>query len=719
MKKLVVILIAFSSVAWSQTLPKKGAMDSLFVNWLRSAVPGAFLTLSDSVRIQNFLLGDSTGYPTSSVAWGGSRLIWRGDSGLYYEDGNSRVRLDTSYPNMGDITSVTAGNGLQGGGTAGAVTLDASPKTGGGLTVTFDSLEADSTQWPATDADVAGREPLLTKGNLTANAPLSFSEMRQVIGGSTIVSLDTTTDGTGVATKYQLGLKADAAITHTINGTTNQIAVAGSPFLHTASGSVTLSTPQDIHTGASPTFTGLTLSGLTAGSALFAGTAGLIQQDNANFFWDDATNRLGLGTASTDFRLNVDGALGGTGIASYYNRATFKIRGEFRHGGNASGILSAGGVQIAAQGTNNSTAGSGDINFFTTATNSVDALTDAAYTHRMKIRYDGNIGFNQTSWGTSAAKVLAIGSGTAPTTSPADAVQLWSADRGATAGKASLHIRTEDGTSHVLGDLSGIATTTPNVALDVNGGLATRATTIDLNGSFNDYAIGAGTFFRINNTAGPGLVVLTGVTGGTDGKLLVISNFDASGDNVVLNHESGSSAAANRFTNIGAANLTLSTGQTTAYIYDATSQRWRQFTNSVPNTGVFTKVGTDIDLTAQGAAVGTTTLYSVPASGADQYRLNWNAKVTRAASSSSTLGALTIVYTDPDGVAQTITAAAQIAAGTIATTSTGNSTTTVLLGMSLLLNAKASTNITYAFAYASAGATSMQYNLHLTLEEAN
>lgn len=126
-----------------------------------------------------------------------------------------------------------------------------------------------------------------------------------------------------------------------------------------------------------------------------------------------------------------------------------------------------------------------------------------------------------------------------------------------------------------------------------------------------------------------------------------------------------------------------------------------------------------VDLTAQAAAVGTTTLYAVPASGAGQYRLSWDAKVTTAATTgaaTSTLGALTIVYTDPDGVAVTLTAPAMIAAGTIATTSTGNTTGTVLVGLPLTLNAKASTNITYAFAYASDTANQMAYNLHIKLE---
>lgn len=133
------------------------------------------------------------------------------------------------------------------------------------------------------------------------------------------------------------------------------------------------------------------------------------------------------------------------------------------------------------------------------------------------------------------------------------------------------------------------------------------------------------------------------------------------------------------------------------------------------SNGIPSEIAT-VDLTGQTAAIGTTTLYAVPASGAGQYELSWNAKVTTPDGASSTLGALTIVYTDPDGVVQTITAAAQNKNGTIETTDTGNTTTTVMLGLSMMLNCKASTNITYAMAYASGTPATMTYNLHLKLK---
>jgi hypothetical protein len=59
----------------------------------------------------------------------------------------------------------------------------------------------------------------------------------------------------------------------------------------------------------SSTSTGMAIGGsitsATAGSVLFAGTSGVLQQDNANLFWDDTNNRLGIGTASPASTLDI------------------------------------------------------------------------------------------------------------------------------------------------------------------------------------------------------------------------------------------------------------------------------------------------------------------------------------------------------------------------------------------------------------------------------
>lgn len=61
-----------------------------------------------------------------------------------------------------------------------------------------------------------------------------------------------------------------------------------------------------------------TTVGLTTGSVLFA-NAGVISQDNANFFWDDTNNRLGIGNNAPTDRLHITGTTlleGNTVVAS-------------------------------------------------------------------------------------------------------------------------------------------------------------------------------------------------------------------------------------------------------------------------------------------------------------------------------------------------------------------------------------------------------------------
>ncbi|KKN54817.1 hypothetical protein LCGC14_0588710, partial [marine sediment metagenome] len=99
----------------------------------------------------------------------------------------------------------------------------------------------------------------------------------------------------GVASNGQLPIGSAGAdpVLAALTGTTNQITVTNGV------GSITLSTPQDIHTTASNfTVAGATISDLTQGSVVFAGASGAISQDNSNLFWDDTNNRLGVGVNS-------------------------------------------------------------------------------------------------------------------------------------------------------------------------------------------------------------------------------------------------------------------------------------------------------------------------------------------------------------------------------------------------------------------------------------
>lgn len=70
-------------------------------------------------------------------------------------------------------------------------------------------------------------------------------------------------------------------------------------------------------------------------------------------------------------------------------------------------------------------------------------LTDESIVNLFCFDKDANFRIGGTTFGTSAARVLCVGTGTAPTSSPADAFQMYSKD--ITAGNAAPHFRLEGG----------------------------------------------------------------------------------------------------------------------------------------------------------------------------------------------------------------------------------------------------------------------------------
>jgi hypothetical protein len=89
--------------------------------------------------------------------------------------------------------------------------------------------------------------------------------------------------------------------------------VAGGPLGTPSSGTLTNCTGLPLATGVSgilPVANGGTgaTTVFTQGSVVFAGTGGAYSQDNANFFWDDTNNRLGIGTATPTQNLTIEDA---------------------------------------------------------------------------------------------------------------------------------------------------------------------------------------------------------------------------------------------------------------------------------------------------------------------------------------------------------------------------------------------------------------------------
>ncbi|TSD02448.1 MAG: hypothetical protein Athens071424_44, partial [Parcubacteria group bacterium Athens0714_24] len=138
----------------------------------------------------------------------------------------------------------------------------------------------------------------------------------------TIASSTALTDGAGVAqwvtrnaggnlyfaTTTVEGTATTSTSALTINGSTGAISIATSTTgcLQTTAAGLVYSA--SCAAGSDPSIGGV-LTGATAGSVLFAGS-GTFAQDNANFFWDDSNNRLGIGTTTPYAKLSVHAQYG-------------------------------------------------------------------------------------------------------------------------------------------------------------------------------------------------------------------------------------------------------------------------------------------------------------------------------------------------------------------------------------------------------------------------
>jgi hypothetical protein len=138
-----------------------------------------------------------------------------------------------------------------------------------------------------------------------------------------------------------------------------------------------------------------TSTAFTTGSVVFAGASGIYTQDNANFFWDDTNNRLGIGTVSPQLRLHT---VGGQGAVASFPTLSANSTAIFENNLNTKiALVNSGGA-----GVNSSiqSYASGDTSpraelQFVSDISSINFLT--GNTARMRINSSGNVGIGTTS----------------------------------------------------------------------------------------------------------------------------------------------------------------------------------------------------------------------------------------------------------------------------------------------------------------------------------
>lgn len=111
-----------------------------------------------------------------------------------------------------------------------------------------------------------------------------------------------------------------------------------------------------------------TATSFTSGSVVFAGASGVYTQDNANLFWDNTNDRLGIGTASPAVKLAISGTDAVLVPVGTTAQRPTPATGHFRFNSTTGGFEGYNGTAWGAVG-GGATGGAGNAVFYENDTN--------------------------------------------------------------------------------------------------------------------------------------------------------------------------------------------------------------------------------------------------------------------------------------------------------------------------------------------------------------
>lgn len=309
----------------------------------------------------------------------------------------------------------------------------------------------------------------------------------------------------------------------------------------------------------------------TAGSVLFAGPSGVLAQDNANLFYDDTNNRLGIGTAVPATQLHVSGAM---------RSDTSLIIQDPGIGTNQWTIQSP---TLLADYTLTLPSDDGTPGqFLTTDGNGVTSWTTPASTGNVNNGVAGRVGVYPSNGTTiddtytQNGNDISVAIAAHPTLGAARTYTIPEAGADAsfvmTQGNQTVSgVKTFDNTAWTRRDESSAATIT---ALDPTP-----------------------MFVRVTAT----VTNIQGIdsTGVFDGQMVCIMNDKASGS-VLIEHEDASALAANRIRNALGMDTRIFRRQIACFVYDTSNSRWSPMAGFINQRLINTTSTTPSSITAAG-----------------------------------------------------------------------------------------------------------------------